>query len=110
MVSQQEKTRLREAFKHEPLYVAALVFKCAACLIMIIGLALVGARSEPAANDAGQLQARTPEIRSLSPRPNERRALVDRAHSATEAPAVRSERARSPNGTIAFESVCGSSC
>ena len=108
MVSQQEKTRLREAFKHEPLYAAAVVFKCAACLIMIIGLALVGARSEPAANDAGQLQARTPEIRSLSPHPHERRVRVDRAHS--EAPAVRSERARSPNGTIAFESVCGSSC
>ena len=47
MVSQRERERLTEAFKREPLTGAAVVFKCAAGLMIVAGLAVMGAQTEP---------------------------------------------------------------
>jgi len=47
MVSQRERERLTEAFKREPLTGAAVVFKCAAGLMVVAGLAVMGAQTEP---------------------------------------------------------------
>ena len=48
MVSQHERERLTEAFKREPLTGAAVVFKCVAGLMVVAGLAVVGAQTDPA--------------------------------------------------------------
>ena len=47
MVSQRERERLTEAFKREPLTGAAVVFKCVAGLMVVAGLAVMGAQTEP---------------------------------------------------------------
>jgi hypothetical protein len=47
MVSQRERERLTEAFKREPLGGAAVVFKCVAGLMVVAGLAVMGAQTEP---------------------------------------------------------------
>ena len=48
MVSQHEREKLTEAFKREPLTGAAVVFKCVAGLIVVAGLAIIGAQPDPA--------------------------------------------------------------
>jgi len=48
MVSQHEREKLTEAFKGEPLIGAAVVFKCVAGLMVVAGLAVVGAQTDPA--------------------------------------------------------------
>ena len=47
MVSQHEREKLTEAFKGEPLIGAAVVFKCVAGLMVVAGLAVMGAQTEP---------------------------------------------------------------
>ena len=56
MVSQQERTRLVEAYKHEPVYVAAVMLKCSACLLVLAGLAVIGAGMDPTRDDAARVQ------------------------------------------------------
>ena len=46
MVSQHERERLTEAFRREPLTGAAVVFKCVAGLLVVAGLAVVGAQTD----------------------------------------------------------------
>ena len=46
MVSQRERTRLMEAFKHEPVAGAAIIIKCAAGLLVVAGLAVIGASAD----------------------------------------------------------------
>ena len=58
MVSQRERERLTEAFKHEPLTGAAVVFKCVAGLMVVAGLAVVGAQTD--ATDATATTASQP--------------------------------------------------
>jgi hypothetical protein len=46
MVSQRERTRLMRAFRHEPATGAAVIIKCAAGLLVVAGLAAIGAGIE----------------------------------------------------------------
>ena len=46
MVSQHERQRLTEAFKREPLTGAAIVLKCVAGLLVVAGLAIIGAQTD----------------------------------------------------------------
>ena len=47
MVNQNERARLVATWGKEPLYVAGTLIKCAACLLILWGLAYIGAVSEP---------------------------------------------------------------
>jgi len=57
MVSQHEREKLTEAFKREPLTGAAVVFKCVAGLMVVAGLAVIGA---PDTTDATATTASQP--------------------------------------------------
>ena len=57
MVSQHEREKLTEAFKREPLTGAAVVFKCVAGLMVVAGLAVIGA---PHTTDATATTASQP--------------------------------------------------
>ena len=46
MVSQHERERLTEAFKREPLTGTAVILKCVAGLLVVAGLAIVGAQTD----------------------------------------------------------------
>ena len=61
MVTQQERARLVEAYKDEPVYVAAVILKCATCLLMIAGLGLIGAGVERGGDNASWRQAHRPD-------------------------------------------------
>jgi hypothetical protein len=54
MVSQRERARLLEAYKHEPISVAAVMLKPAACLLLVMGLAMSGAAIDLTGYDAGR--------------------------------------------------------
>jgi hypothetical protein len=55
MVSQEERARLIATWGKEPLYVAGTVIKSAACLLILCGLAIIGAVSEPSAERTAQV-------------------------------------------------------
>lgn len=46
MITQKQRSDLIEAYKDEPLCVAGTLIKCAACLLVIGGLALIGTTRE----------------------------------------------------------------
>src|SRR5438105_1935785 len=52
MVSQQERNRLIEKFKHEPVYAAGVVLKSATCLLLIASIALIGIMTDSPRDDA----------------------------------------------------------
>jgi hypothetical protein len=56
MVSQQERARLVEAYKHEPVYVAAVMLKCSTCLLILVGLAVIGTGMDSTRDDAARVQ------------------------------------------------------
>jgi hypothetical protein len=57
MVSQRERARLLEAYKHEPVSPVAVIFKASACLLLIVGLAMSGAAIDLSGHDASHAQA-----------------------------------------------------
>lgn len=61
MVSQRERARLLEAYKHEPVPVAAVTLKPSAWLLLIAGLAMSGAAIDLAGYDASRPQAQKHE-------------------------------------------------
>ncbi len=63
MVSQQERARWMEAYKDEPVYAAAALIKSVVCLLLIGGVAVIGARSD-FSDDAAQLQSQQVRDRS----------------------------------------------
>jgi len=46
MISHQERKRLTEAFNREPVIGAAVILKCVAGLLIVAGLAIVGAQTD----------------------------------------------------------------
>ena len=54
MVSQRERARLLEAYKHEPISAVAVMVKASACLLLITGLAMSGAAIDLTGHDAGR--------------------------------------------------------
>jgi hypothetical protein len=56
MVSQQERERLIEAYSEEPLYVTGVVTKCSACMLVLVGIGLIGATVGP---EGSTLQVQT---------------------------------------------------
>jgi len=66
MLSSDEKYRLIQAHKDEPLLVAAVVLKCAACLLVIAGIAAIGVMSDAEQQgDAGRKLAQHRERASV---------------------------------------------
>ena len=63
MISQQERARLMEAYKHQAIYAAGALIKSVVCLFIIGGVAVIGARSdfsgEPAQSQAQQVRDRS---------------------------------------------------
>jgi len=69
MVSQHERKRLTEAFKREPLTGAAIALKCVAGLLVVAGLANIGAQadtSDAPAAAANQLGSQRHEKASIA--------------------------------------------
>ena len=58
MISQQERRRLVEAYRNEPVYAAGALLKCVVCLVLVVGLWLMGGSVEPV--DPSRLQAQAP--------------------------------------------------
>jgi len=56
MVSPQERARLMQPYKDQPVYSAGLLIKSMVCLFVIGGVIIIGARSD-FAGDAAGLQA-----------------------------------------------------
>jgi hypothetical protein len=54
MVSQEERARLIASWRNEPLYVVGRVFKSGACLLILCGLAYIGAMSDPSTERTAQ--------------------------------------------------------
>ena len=52
MVSERERTRLMESFKQEPVTGLAVIIKCAAGLLVVAGLAVIGAGGDSAETSA----------------------------------------------------------
>ena len=52
MVSSNERARLTEQYKHQPIYAAAALIKSVICLLMIAGIAVIGAQSDVGDNSA----------------------------------------------------------
>jgi hypothetical protein len=72
MVSQQERARLVEAYKHEPVYVAAVMLKCSTCLLILAGLAVIGTGMDSTRDDAARVQqAQAHEETVVRPSSNE---------------------------------------
>jgi hypothetical protein len=46
MVTQQERARLTELYKDDPTYAAAALAKSLVCLLMVAGVAVIGATSD----------------------------------------------------------------
>jgi hypothetical protein len=61
MVTRQERARLLEAYKHEPVYAAEVMLKSSAWLLLIAGLAMSGAAIDLAGYDTGRPQAQRHE-------------------------------------------------
>jgi len=60
----EERRKLMQEFKHEPAYVVAVILKCAAGLLIIAGVALFGAKTDPDRNaspDDPVVSAKMPE-------------------------------------------------
>lgn len=56
MITQGERRRLVAPYMNEPVYIAGTLLKCAACLLVIGGLAIIGGAGEPAERPALQAQ------------------------------------------------------
>ena len=63
MVSPQERARLMEAYKDQPIYAAGTLIKSLVCLFIIGGVVVIGARSD-FSGDAAQLQVQQVRDRS----------------------------------------------
>ena len=57
MVSQKERDRLVEMYKDEPLFAAGTVIKCAACLLILTGLAVIGTSGDQTEGPVLQAQS-----------------------------------------------------
>jgi hypothetical protein len=57
MVTRQERARLLEAYRDEPVYGAEVMLKSSAWLLLVAGLAISGAAIDLAGHDAGRPQA-----------------------------------------------------
>lgn len=69
MVSQHERERLTKAFKREPLTDAAVILKCVAGLLVVTGLAVIGAQTDTTdatATAANQMRAQRKEKASIA--------------------------------------------
>ena len=63
MFSSNERARLTEQYKDQPIYAAAALIKSVICLLMIGGIAAMGAQSDPGDKGA-QLQTQAMQNRS----------------------------------------------
>jgi hypothetical protein len=63
MVTAKERARLMQPYKDEPIYAAGALIKSAICLLMIAGIAVIGATTDRGYNDA-QLQTHVTRDRS----------------------------------------------
>lgn len=66
MVSQQERARLVEAYKDEPVYVAGVMLKSSACLLILAGLAIIGGGIDSTGDQTARLHAQTHENASAN--------------------------------------------
>lgn len=56
MMTGKQRSELMQAYRKEPLCVLGTVLKCAAALLMIGGLALIGSAGEPAMGPVSEAQ------------------------------------------------------
>ena len=87
MITQQGRTRLVQSFHRELAYARGVTLKCAACLLILTGLAVVGASADPAGSDMrGQQAGETTHPRQVivganapAPAPSAKAVLEDRS-------------------------------
>jgi hypothetical protein len=85
MISQQERTRLVEAYRREPCVVAAVMVKCVGGLLIVGALAIIGATSDFSENEAGGPQAAGSDHASAPVRGTQRDAQIAPAQRAASA-------------------------
>lgn len=102
MVSREEKARLMEAYRYEPIYITAVMLKCAACVLIVGGLMVIAAGIEATGDDIGRLQAQS----------HEGRAFVEPAHGAAWPETAQDNGAQSstPRANLVASESCGSTC
>jgi hypothetical protein len=62
MITQQERAKLVESFRDGPLYARAVTAKCAACLLILAGIAVIGADGGIRTSETAGGNASTQEI------------------------------------------------
>ena len=72
MVSNAEKQRLLKQFHHDPVYGVGVVLKCAACLLILVGLAIIGATAD--------LTPRAPAVAGAASAPKHEQRQVSAAN------------------------------
>jgi hypothetical protein len=114
MVSQQERARLVEAYKDEPVYVGAVMLKFSVCLLILAGLAVIGAGMDSTRDDAARVQqTRGHENASVTPgrpRLQEPRAHLDARGAAINTSSVNAADPGSRTRNVALDASCGSGC
>jgi hypothetical protein len=63
MISSNERARLTQPYKDQPIYAAAALIKSVICLLVIAGIAVIGAQRDVDDN-GGQLQIQAMQDRS----------------------------------------------
>jgi hypothetical protein len=100
MVSQEERARLVAAYKDEPVYVAAVILKCSTCLLIIAGLAVIGAGRDSSGDDAARVQQAQGHV-NVSVTPGRPRLQEPRAHLGARGAGI---------NPSAVNASCGSGC
>jgi hypothetical protein len=62
MITHQERAKLVESFRDEPLYARALTAKCAACLLILAGIAVIGVDGGSRTSETASGDTSTQEI------------------------------------------------
>jgi hypothetical protein len=111
MVSQQEKARLIEAYKNEPVYAAAVTAKCSACLLILAGLALIGGGMDSTGDDAARLQ-RAPVVQNapVTAGTMPRADLDPGTEGRPDSSSVNAAESTTRTRNVAFDASCGSGC
>jgi hypothetical protein len=110
MVSQQERAKLVEAYKNEPVYVAAVTAKCSACLLILAGLALIGGNIDSSGDAARLQQAQAREKASVSASRTPRADLDPQKAAGADNSSVNAVESTTRTRSIAFDASCGSGC
>ena len=95
MVTRDEKQKLLRDFHSEPVWSLGVVLKCAGCLLILIGIAVIGPRTETQWETRGSAQTQSGSgQKQASAGESKNGSDADRVHPADESIAPQSQTAR----------------